>query len=194
MFRRLIAFAAAAVLSAGLAHSASVRPLPLDEIIDGAATSFEGTCLENRTERDSNGFIVTYTTFAVKDVLKGVVGDTHTIKQLGGVLQSEGIAYKVDGVPSYAVGQEYVVFLHGVSKIGFSSPVGFGQGSFRVQRDEAGAKVTNGRDFRVMTAGTDALKLPSATAKSLAQSVRPVERMDLDEFKAMVRMHAGTAR
>jgi hypothetical protein len=157
--------------------------------------SFEGTCVENRTERDpGTGFIVTYTTFEVKDVMKGGAGATHTIKQIGGVLKSEGIAYKVDGVPSFAVGQDYVVFLNGVSSIGFSSPVGLGQGSFIVHRDEGGAKVSNGRDFRFMTAGTDALKLPAATAKSLAESARPVVRMDLEEFKAVVRTHTGRVR
>ena len=189
-----IALATAFLGLAGPADAASVRPLALDEIIDGAAVSFEGTCVENRVERDSNGFIVTYTTFSVKDALKGEVGPTHTIKQIGGVLASEGIAYKVDGVPSFAVGHDYVLFLHGVSTIGFSSPVGLGQGRFMIHRDETGAKVTNGRDFRSMAAGTDGLKLPAATAKALADSRQPVGQMDLEEFKTVVRTQTGRVR
>lgn len=194
MIPRFLAAIALAFAFCGPAGAASVRPLALDEIIDGAAVSFEGTCVENRTERDANGFIVTYTTFAVKEALKGEVGATHTIKQIGGVLASEGIAYKVDGVPSFAVGNDYVLFLHGVSKIGFSSPVGLGQGRFMIHRDESGAKVTNGRDFRSMAAGTDGLKLPAATAKALAESRQPVGKMDLDEFKTVVRSQTGRVR
>lgn len=194
MILRLFAAIALLAILGAPAGAASVRLLALDEIIDGAALSFEGKCVENRTERDSNGFIVTYTTFAVKESLKGEVGTTHTIKQIGGVLASEGISYKVDGVPSFAVGQDYVLFLHGVSKIGFSSPVGLGQGRFMIQRDETGVKVTNGRDFRSMTAGTDGLKLPGATAKLLADSRQPVDYIDLEEFKAVVRTQVGRVR
>ncbi len=85
MLKRLfVAFALCAAIATPVsAHS--VREMQLDEIIDTAAVAFEGTVIETHSEKDAaSGRIVTYTTFAVTDVLKGNVGAKHTIKQLGG--------------------------------------------------------------------------------------------------------------
>lgn len=194
--RMLLAAALALLAFAGPVQAASVRPLTLDILIDDSTTVIEATAVANRTARDPDtGLIVTYTTFAVKEVLKGTAEKTHVIKQIGGVLPEEGMGFKVSGVPKFAEGQDYVVFLAGVSRIGFSSPIGLGQGSFVVTQDSQGAKsVANGRDFRSMAAGTDNLVMPPATAKSLATATVPVPRMGLDEFKALVRTHVGRAK
>ncbi len=194
--RTLLAAILAFAAFAGSALGASVRPLTLDQLIDQSTTVFEATAVANRSERDeATGYIVTYTTFAVKDVLKGSVDRTHVIKQIGGVALSEGMGYKVSGIPKFTEGQDYVVFLAGVSSIGFSSPIGLGQGSFLVDRDAQGfAKVSNGRDFRSMTAGTDNLVMPPVMAKSLATATVPVKQMALDDFKSLVRSHLGRAK
>mgnify|MGYP000880109906 FL=1 len=193
MFLAAAALALAAL--AGPAQAASVRPLTLDQLIDQSTTVIEATAVANRSERDEKtGFIVTYTTFAVKDVLKGTAEKTHVIKQIGGVVPGEGMAYKVSGIPKFTEGQDYVVFLAGVSTIGFSSPIGLGQGRFMITRGADGAKVSNGRDFRSMTAGTDNLVLPPTTAKALATATVPVPQMGLDEFKQLVRGHLGRAQ
>lgn len=193
--RILLAAALALLAFAGPAQAASVRPLTLDQLIDQSTTVIEATAVANRSERDEKtGFIVTYTTFAVKDVLKGTAEKTHVIKQIGGALPAEGMGFKVSGIPKFTEGQDYVVFLAGVSSIGFSSPIGLGQGRFIVTRGADGAKVTNGRDFRSMTAGTDNLVMPPAMAKSLATATVPVNQMALDEFKSLVRTHLGRAK
>jgi hypothetical protein len=178
---------------AGSAGAASVRPLLLDEIIDTATVAFEGTCIDNRTEREeATNRVVTYTTFAVKDVLKGAVQGTHVIKQIGGKMPAGELSYRVVGVPTFAVGEDYVVLLAGVSAAGFSSPIGLGQGKFTVLQDAAGPRVTNGRDFREMTAGMPVL--PEATAKVLGEATAPVRHLGLDEFKQLVRARAGRAK
>jgi hypothetical protein len=194
--RMFLAAALALAALAGPAQAASVRPLTLDQLIDQSTTVIEATAVANRSERDEKtGYIVTYTTFAVKDVLKGTAEKTHVIKQIGGVLLAEGMGFKVSGIPKFTEGQDYVVFLAGVSTIGFSSPIGLGQGSFRVDRDTQGmAKVSNGRDFRSMTAGTDNLVMPPVMAKSLATATVPVNQMALDDFKSLVRSHLGRAK
>ncbi|MEQ1518832.1 MAG: hypothetical protein ABL931_20315 [Usitatibacteraceae bacterium] len=81
----LVACEVALALSLGVAYpagAASVRPMLLDEIIDTSAVAFQGTCVANRSERDPlTNYIVTYTTFEVRDVIKGGVPTTHVIKQ-----------------------------------------------------------------------------------------------------------------
>lgn len=180
---------------AGPAGAVSVRPLPLDEIIDTATVVFQGTCIGNRTEREQEtNLVVTFTTFAVKDVLKGSAQGTHVIKQIGGKMPAGELNFRVDGVPTFVVGEDYVVFLAGVSAAGFSSPIGLAQGKFTVQQDASGQKVSNGRDFREMTAGIPSVVLPKATAKVLGEAPAPVRHLDLDEFKQLVRVRAGRTK
>ena len=180
--------------SLSTAQALSVLPLYLEELIDTSAVAFEGTCTGNRTERDAaTNLVVTYTTFAVHDVLKGSVDTTHVIKQVGGSIPGDDLQYLVPGIPKFAVGENYVVFLAGVSSAGFSSPIGLGQGRFSIKSEGAARKVSNGRDFRDLTARI----LPGlpATAKArLQQDSAPVRDMDLDEFKQIVRTHVGAGR
>ncbi|MBL0037352.1 MAG: hypothetical protein IPP36_00125 [Nitrosomonadales bacterium] len=111
----------------------SVLPLYLDEIINDAAIAFQGKSLENHSERDpQTNLIVTYSTFEVQEVLKGKVGATHTIKQIGGQVQGE--TNQTMGVPTFIVGESYILFLYGVSVSGFSSPVGLEQESLMSSR------------------------------------------------------------
>jgi hypothetical protein len=170
------------------AGAASVLPLYLDEIIDRSAVAFEGVVLENRTEREaSSGYVVTYTTFEVRDVLKGGVGSTHVIKQIGGTLAAEGLNYQIAGVPKFVVGESYVVFLHGVSSAGFSSPVGLTQGRFSIRQGAAGREVTNGVDFNDLLASSPE-KAKAAGAKQAPGATRS---LDIDAFKQLVRERAG---
>ncbi len=193
MLKRFLAGCILGATLATAANAASVRPLLLGEIIETAAVAFEGICIGNRTEREAGtNLVVTYTTFAVKDVLKGDVGGTHVIKQVGGKMPGNEPSYRILGVPTFAVGDSYVVFLAGVSSAGFSSPIGLSQGNFRVLPDAAGAKVVNGRDFREMTARTPSVAMPEATARTLSAARAPVRQLGLDEFKQLVRAHAGT--
>lgn len=172
------------------AAATTVLPVDLDRMIGDASVAFEGTCTGNRTARDpQTHLIVTYTSFAVHDVLKGDVGATYEIKQLGGELES-GLRYKVQGIPKFSVGQDYVVFLAGVSKAGFSSPVGLSQGRFVVTPGADGPEVSNGRDLKDMTAGIPDTELPPGLRQQAKRGGR-VDRVQLDAFKALVRSRAG---
>jgi hypothetical protein len=176
-------------------YAASVVPLYLEEMIDTSAVAFEGTVTETHSERDAGtGFAVTYTTFAVSDVLKGNVGTSYTIKQIGGTLPDDKLQFRVEGVPTFVVGQDYVVFLAGVSSAGFSSPIGLEQGRFRVNGETGVKRVANGRDFRDMTARITA-KLPAhARAQLEGKASGSVKEMDLDDFKTTVRNHRGVTQ
>ena len=190
LFSCLVA-AAAAVLPAS---AMTVLPVTLDNMIDGAATAFQGTVLENRVARDpQTGHVVTYTRFKVNDVLKGQVGRTHEIKQFGGDLEDSGVQFRMMGVPRFKEGGEYVVFLYGTSTAGFSSPVGLHQGRFAVRQDGAKAKVGNGRDFRELTAGAGVHRLPPSVQQKVHRE-GAVQELDLDELKQMVRDRLAVTR
>ena len=177
---RTLANAFVVIAGIGTAGAATVRELLLDEIIDTAAIAFHGTCTANRAERDAlTNFVVTYTTFEVKDVLKGDVGSTHVIKQIGGKMPSGEMSFRVDGVPTFTIGEDYVVFLAGISSAGFSSPIGLGQGKFTVRQNASDKSVANGRDFHELTANMSLVTPP--------KSDTPTRQLGLDEFKLLAR-------
>ena len=170
MLKRILLAAWLAVSAALPAFATSVLPLDLGQVIDQSAVAFQGTVVDNRSGRDpQTGMLVTMTTFRVDDVLKGNVPGTYTVKQIGGEDSTTGMRFKAMGVPTFTVGQSYVVFMAGVSSAGFSSPIGLGQGRFQILDGEAGPEVENGRDFREMTANLPNLELPAqAKAKAAA--------------------------
>jgi len=174
------------------ARAASVLPVDLPDLIETSTTAFQGRVIDNRTERDAaTGFVVTYTKFEVADVLKGSVGKTHEIKQLGGSLPGEALQYRVPGVPSFTVGEEYVVFLAGASAIGFSSPIGLSQGRFSVTGKGTAKRVGNGADFRELTSRMRD-RLPDTARAQLDGAKEKVREMDMEEFKQSVRNHLRT--
>ena len=176
------------------ANATSVRPLGLDEMTVASNTIFQGRCIENRSEREVNTkLIVTYTTFEVGETIKGKLGPIHVIKQIGGTLKNENASFSVEGVPTFAVGEEYVVFLTGVSSAGFSSPLGLGQGRFSITTGTSGKRVGNGRDLREMTATIPARQVPLSMQQEQELSGR-VTDADLADFKGLVQQLAGSAR
>lgn len=197
MFKQVLVrclFALGALVALGIAgrtDAATIRPLLLDEVIDGAAIAFHGTCVANRVERDAaTNLIVTYTTFEVRDAIKGSPGTTHVIKQIGGTLPDGRSGMLVQGVPTFTVGAEYVVFLAGVSSLGFSSPVGLSQGNFAVRQGKTGKTIATGRNLRDLTAN-----MPGAASVvdriESADSFPMANQIGLGEFKQLARAHAN---
>jgi len=187
MLKRILLAAWLAFSCALPAFATSVLPLDLGQIIDMSAIAFQGTVVDVKTGKDpQTGMLVTLTTFRVDDVLKGDVPASYTVKQIGGEDSSTGVKFKAFGVPTYTVGQSYVLFMNGVSSAGFTSPVGLQQGLFPILDGEADTEVAGG-DFRVLTEDTPDLVLPEQ-AKA---GNKPVNRIGLSDFKAMVRRHAG---
>lgn len=189
MTRRFLLACLLGLLISPPVRAVSMLPLYLDQIVAGAAIAFQGKCIDNRTEREANSnLVVTYTTFEVQDVLKGLVGATHVIKQIGGHLPGETASFDVQGIPSFTIGGNYVVFLAGVSAAGFSSPIGLEQGQFSVISGPAGLEVTNGRDYKDMTADIPAQRLPRTVMIILQQTPGRVWQLGLDDFMQLVRL------
>jgi len=106
----------------------------LEEMTTRAAVIFSGRCTHIRYEQDAVlGTDVTRATFRVQQAIKGDLGPTIEVKFLGG-------QNKLAGIPTFRKGEEVVLFLYGTSALGFSSPVGLGQGKFTVVTDKRGRK------------------------------------------------------
>jgi hypothetical protein len=94
--------------------------------------------------RDVSGLPATWVTLDVGRPLKGARAGRLTFKQFGSAEPlPDGALAAVAGVPRYRVGEEVVVFLRGDSSRGFTSPVGLGQGVYRV-RAERGRRTVRG--------------------------------------------------
>jgi len=94
---------------------------------------FYGKCLSAEEKLDpESGVIVREYRFQVLEALKGVnKKDVVVVRQLS---QLGGGAPAIPGIPSYRKGQKLLLFLHGDSRLGLTSPVGMAQGTFRSQR------------------------------------------------------------
>jgi len=124
------------------ALATSVLQMSLPDIARQATYIFYGQVIGNEVKSDpDNNTVATYTTFKVLDNIKGNTSATYTIKQLGGQLPGSPQKVIAYGIPSFELYREYVVFLPEKSRIGFSSPVGLGQGSYSVYRENGIAKV-----------------------------------------------------
>jgi hypothetical protein len=76
---------------------------------------------------------VTWVTLTVMRTLKGTHGSRVVIKQFG-VMEPlpDGTVTALPDMPRYRVGDEVVLFLRPESAHGFTSPVGFADGVYRV--------------------------------------------------------------
>jgi hypothetical protein len=105
-------------------------------------------------------------TLDVVETLKGSPGREFVFRQyVADIFESKS-------TQGYRMGEEILLFLHGPSTEGLTSPVGFEQGRFRVERDTAGSRVVrNGMDNIGLFEGMD------ATDPGLARVSPEVRRM-----------------
>ena len=134
--RAILLLTALAALVARSAVAMTVLPLDLPALTAGAGTIFVGRVTRVDTGVDERGIAAVWTTFAVDQTLKGAPGPTLTLKQLGTPLGAGAFPT----VPRFAPGESVMLFVHAPSALGFASPVGLGQGAFRI-RDRAGRRV-----------------------------------------------------
>jgi hypothetical protein len=131
--------------------SMMVKPMTLDEVTAEARHVVHAVVTDVASGRDEHGVPATWTTFAVVDTMKGPHEPALTIKQYGVAEPlADGTILRLAGVPTYTVGEEVVLFLRGTSPSGFTSPVGLGQGAYRVKRrHDGGADVRSDADTHV---------------------------------------------
>ncbi len=137
MVKKTIVWMAAVAALCTFANGTQVRLLNLVEMVELADRIFWGDCLKvEKKALEGSGFTAVEYTFQVRQGLKGVAsGETVVFRQ---VQSAAGSAFKVPGLPHFQQGEDALVFLHGDSRIGLTSPVGLTQGVFRVEESENG--------------------------------------------------------
>lgn len=101
-------------------------PLNLQEMVNVAQRVFIGKCIETREEDFGTDIQDDEYTFEVKKSYYGITDKDVIIRH--SKLISDDIKYEK--------GKEYLLFLLGDSKLGVTSPVGFGSGVFNIKEEK----------------------------------------------------------
>ena len=146
--RILLATAVVAVCS----HAAVLKILSLDQMTDQSSAVVHGQIVASRMEWDStHTSIVTVYTVKASRYLKGGLGDSFELTELGG--QVGNLVMNAPGTPHFATGEEVVLFVWTDSIYHLHQAIGFEQGVFRVRTDAAsGLKYVN-RNVPLVPAG-----------------------------------------
>lgn len=140
-----IATGFALMLVFAIGHLAAQSKItPLAQMVDLAGTIVSGKVIEVRegAHPEYPNVEVTFITMRVTESFKGEAtpAATFTFMQFGGTGPT-----RVRELPSYAKGEEVLIFLYAESRYGFTSPVGGAQGKFRLlPAPEGGLQISNG--------------------------------------------------
>jgi hypothetical protein len=132
----------------------TVLPFSLSQLSEQAGRIFVGRCESVETALDEHGWPSTYARFQVTEGLKGAAtGGTVLVKQFGAAQKAISVGEGESAVVSpktmtlsggtYRPGAEYLLFLYPESDLGFTSPVGGGQGRFEIGGSGASALAVN---------------------------------------------------
>ena len=129
MNRSLLLVFSLIILASSFLYS-QVRQVDLKEMIASSGMIFSGVVTEVEGGEDENGDIVTWTTFRVETPIRGVLGSSVRIKQYGGVTSKGSMT--LAHMRYFTEGERVMVMLYPPSEIGFTSPIGMGQGVWSV--------------------------------------------------------------
>jgi len=122
--------------------AATLKMLSLDQMADESQTVVHGRVVSSRAEWNStHTSIVTVYTVKAERYLKGALGATFELTELGG--QVGNLAMQAPGAPHFQVGEEVVLFVWTDNVERRHQAIGFEQGVFRVRTEANGAKFVN---------------------------------------------------
>ncbi len=173
-------------------HVAAMTVLPLDlpELTERADRIFVGRVERVESGRDAHGLPATWTTFAVVEKLKGAPPEHVTLKQLGASLGAGTTVVPHPALPRYRPGESVVLFVHPDSGLGFTSPVGLGQGCFRLRTADGGTVAENDVGNRNLAPAPGASRQRPAASPRTATAVAPPNAaapLALDDLLVRVR-------
>jgi hypothetical protein len=133
-----------------LSEATSLRVMNLADLVGHSQRIFSAVCQNVSSGFDENNLPYTRYSFRVTDSIHGIANQqVVVIKQFGlsePIQLENGVTRvsRIEGMPRYLPGQEYLLFLNQDSRLGFSSPIGLIQGAFRVQGRGTSRTVVNG--------------------------------------------------
>ena len=128
----------------------SLKVMNLEDLVGHSRRIFSAVCQSVSSGFDENNLPYTRYSFLVTDGIHGVANQqVVVIKQFGlaePIHLDNGITQlsRIEGMPRYIPGQEYLLFLNRESRLGFSSPIGLIQGAFQVQGRGTSRTAVNG--------------------------------------------------
>ena len=135
---RLLALAAAVLLSAPAAHASTAVAASFDDKVGHATAIVLGKCLRQESRFEPSGrWIVTYSTFQIEKAMKGSVAPEMTLVTPGG--QVGAIHQETIGIPAFHPGAENVIFVKD-SSLG-PTVLYFDQGAYDVTTDDRGERI-----------------------------------------------------
>jgi hypothetical protein len=177
------------------AQATRIQLVNLEQMVRKADRIFIGVCkaVEDSTLPGTDMPVTSYT-FSVTEPIKGDVGETLTIRQLGvrvpRVQGDKALVFRVPGMPVYRTGQEVVLFLISDSSLDLTSPVGLSQGAFTVEMRDGEKVLQNGIQntglFRDLSTDVSIRKwkLSEKEANLFSLKKGPI---DLSTFTALIR-------
>jgi hypothetical protein len=172
------------------ADGSIVQALELDELVGQSEQILLGRVLFSESFQRSNGTLGTWHRIEIEQDLQGnATGEREVIVEtLGGRLGD--VAMRVEGEPSFSVGERVIVFVRGGGDYTAFRPVGMGQGVMRVQREQGIDTVRQTRQGMVLMRRDAQGRLQ----KSLG-ALPHAERLDafLSRLRTIVEQKAGGA-
>jgi len=136
----------AVLVVASPANGSVVQALELQELVAHADRIVLGRVLFSESFQSPNGQLGTWHRIAVERELRGSAPDEQEVivETLGG--QIGDIAMRVEGEPSFTVGERVLVFMRDGGPYTAFRPVGMGQGVMRVRREQGVETVRQNRE------------------------------------------------
>jgi hypothetical protein len=126
----------AAVVWVSPSKASIVQALDLDELVAQADQILLGRVVFSESFQRPNGTIGTWHRIQIERDVRGSAADEREVmvETLGGSLGD--VAMRVEGEPTFAVGERVLVFVRGDGAYQAFRPVGMGQGVMRVRTEE----------------------------------------------------------
>jgi len=190
LFPGLMGTVLAGLVVASPAEGSIVQGLELEELVARADQIVLGRVLFSESFQRSDGTLGTWHRIEVeRDVGGGAVGDSEVIVEtMGGQIGEIGM--RVEGEPSFAIGERVVVFIRGGGPYTAFRPVGMAQGVMRVRVEQGIEMVTQSREGLMLVRRNAQGRLEKSLG-ALPQS----ERLDafLSRVRALAEQGAGDA-
>lgn len=131
--RKLLSCLLFVLLSATLARATTLVQMDLDDLTSQSQTVVYGKIVSSRTEWDRSHSVI-YTFYTVQPIqyLKGQLGSTFELQEMGGTL--DGLTMKVPSAPEFKAGQEAVLFVW-TDPLGRNLVIGMEQGAVGIETD-----------------------------------------------------------
>ena len=184
----LAAVAALLLVPAARAGATTVLAMPFAEQCSGAATIVVGTVREIMSRRSPAAptFFETLVTITVDDVIAGSAPAEVTLRLAGGEIGA--VRQSIDGIPEFAIGERYVVFLERDHDPPLISPImGFNQGLYRIERADGRDVVRDRTGQALSERAVAALAAGSAQRRERDVASPGAAAPSLDAFVSAIR-------